>query len=114
MILSNDAKNAMLQGLAATLNTGTNATLSIFVGSTLAVEIAMQNPVEASITGGVLTFKVPPEAIAIVSGVPTSAQLKISSGVLVAEFDVSTELILDKDKIYMGGYVGLSSLAISI
>jgi len=114
MILSDDAKNAMLQGLASTLNTGTNATLSIFIGGTLAAEIAMQNPVETSITGGTLAFKVPPDAIAVASGVPTSAQLKSSAGTLVAEFDVGTELTLDKEQIYMGGYVGLSSLVISI
>lgn len=114
MILAIETKNAMLRGVANMLNVGTNATLSIYVGETLAVELAMQNPVEFSVTGGVLTFKTPPEALAIASGVPTAAKLRDSTGVLVAEFDVGTELTLDKDKIYMGGYVGLNSLAISI
>lgn len=114
MILSDPAKNAMLQSIANMLNTGTNATLSIYIGTTLAVELAMKNPVEASVLNGVLTFNAPFEAIAAASGVPTGAKLRDSAGVLIADFDVGTELTLDKDKIYMGGYVGLSSLAISI
>lgn len=114
MILSDLAKNAMLQSIANMLNTGTNATLSIYIGTTLAVELAMKNPVEASVSNGILTFNTPFEAVAIESGVPTGAKLRDSAGILIADFDVGTELTLDKDKIYMGGYVGLSSLAISI
>lgn len=114
MILSVGAKNAMLQGLADILNGGTRAILAIYVGEALAVEIAMQNPVESSITDGVLTFRVPEEVLAVASGVPTAAKLSTSAGVLVADFNVGTELVLDKDKIYMGGYVGVSSLSFSI
>lgn len=114
MILTPETKNAMLRGVASMLNVGTRATLSIYIGEVLAVEIAMQNPVEFSVAGGILTFNTPPEALAIASGVPTAAKLRDSAGALVAEFDVGTELTLDKDKIYMGGYVGLNSLVISI
>lgn len=113
MVLSDDAKNAMLQGLAGVLNTGANAVLSIYVGATLAVEIALTNPVEFSITGGVLTFKVPPEALAITSGVPTSAKLLDASGALIADYSAA-EIMLDKDKIYQGGYVGISALKVRI
>ena len=114
MVLTDDAKNAMLQGLAETLNVGTNALFSIYIDTTLAAEIALTNPVQFSITGGVLIFKTPPEALAVASGVPTSAELKDDSGVLIAEFDVASEILLNKDKIYQGGYVGIQSLKISI
>lgn len=114
MILSVDAKNAMLVGLADSLNTGTNALFSVWIDSTLAVELAMPNPVQLSIDSGVLTFNTPPEALAIASGTPTRATLSTSSGVLLAEFDVATEVTLDKDKIYEGGYVGVQSLVINI
>lgn len=114
MQLTTDAKNAMLQGLAGTLNAGTNSLFSIYIGATLAAEISLTNPVELTVIGGVLTFKTPPEALAIATGVPTAAKLKDSAGVLLAEFDVATEVVLDKDKIYQGGYVGISSLTITI
>lgn len=109
MLLTDDGKNAMLQGLADKLNVGTNSQLSIYVGVTLAAELVLTNPVQLSITGGVLTFKVPPEALAVASGVPTTAKLINSSGVLLAEFDASL-ITLDKDKIYQGGYVGVTSI----
>lgn len=109
MLLTDDGKNAMLQGLADKLNVGTNSQLSIYVGVTLAAELVLTNPVQLSITGGVLTFKVPPEALAVASGVPTTAKLINSSGVLLAEFDAAL-ITLDKDKIYQGGYVGVTSI----
>lgn len=113
MVLSNKAKNAMLQGLANTLNTGTNSVLSVYIDTVLAVEIALQNPVELSVTGGVLTFNTPPEAIAIASGVPTHAKILDASGALIADY-TAAELVLDKDKIYQGGYVGIQSLKVRI
>ena len=113
MQLSDMAKNAMLQGLADILNIGANSVLSIYIDTVLAVEIALTNPVELSITGGVLTFNVPPEAIAIASGVPTSAKLLDASGALIATY-TGAELVLNKDKIYQGGYVGIQSLKVRI
>lgn len=114
MILSVDAKNAMLQGLAAKLNVGTNSTLAVYIGATLAAELTMANPVEASIINGVLTFKKPVDALAIASGLPTAAKLLSAAGVVIAELDIATEVTLNKDKIYQGGYVGISSLTIRI
>lgn len=113
MVLSDKAKNAMLQGLANTLNTGANSVLSVYIDTVLAVEIALSNPVELSVTGGVLTFNVPPEAIAIASGVPTHAKILDASGALIADY-TAAELVLDKDKIYQGGYVGIQSLKVRI
>ena len=109
MILSNDAKNAMLQGLANGLNVGTNAKLVIYVGDEIAVELIMTNPIELNITAGVMTYKTPPEVLAVASGVPTSAKLLDSTGAVVATYDAS-EITLTKDKIYQGGYVGIQSL----
>lgn len=114
MVLSDYAKNAMLQGLATALNSGTNSVFSVYVGEVLAAEIALPNPVELTVAAGVLTFKTPPEALAVASGVPTTAKLSDFSGALVADFDVANEVVLDKAQIYQGGYVGLQSLKISI
>lgn len=113
MLLTDDGKNAMLQGLADKLNAGTNSVLSVYIDTTLAVELTLANPVELSITGGVLTFNVPPQALAIASGVPTTAKISTASGLLLAEFDASL-ITLDKDKIYQGGYVGVQSIQFSI
>lgn len=113
MVLSNDAKNAMLQGLANKLNVGTNAKLVIYVGAEIAAEIIMTNPIELSVTDGVMTFKTPTEVLATVSGVPTSAKLLDSTGAVQADY-AAAEIILTKDKIYQGGYVGIQSLKIRI
>lgn len=113
MILSDDAKNAMLQGLANMLNAGTNSVLSIYIETTLAAELALTNPIELDITAGVMTFKTPPETIAIASGMPTSAKLLNSSGAVIATY-TAEEVQLNKEKIYQGGYVGILSLKIRI
>lgn len=113
MQLSNMAKTAMLQGLANVLNVGTNAVLSIYIDTALAVEITLTNPVELDITAGVLTFKTPPEALAVASGVPTSAKLLDATGALVADY-TAAEIVLNKDKIYQGGYVGIIGLKVRI
>ena len=113
IVLEDTAKNAMLQGLASKLNAGTNSVLSVYVGATLAVELTLTNPVELSITGGVLTFNVPPQALAVASGVPTEARILDESGALIATLPASL-ITLDKDKIYQGGYVGIQSIRFNI
>lgn len=113
MILTDAAKNAMLKGMADKLNTGTNSKLAIYVGATLAVEITLSNPVQAMITGAVMTLNKPPDAIAIASGVPTSAQILDASGALMATLD-ATEFTIDKDKIYAGGYVGITTMTLGV
>jgi len=114
MELSVDAKNAALQGIADKLNIGTNSVLSIYVGATLAAEIALLNPVQASIANAVMTFTVPPKVLAIASGVPTDAKMLDASGTLIATLDVATELTLDKAQVYQGGYVTLTALTMGI
>lgn len=114
MILSFDAKNAALQGIADKLNEGTNSVLSLFVGETLAAEFALTNPVEASISDALLTFNIPQKVLAIASGVPTAAKILDASGTLIAELDVATELELDKPQIYQGGYVTLTALTMGV
>lgn len=113
MVLTEVAKNAMLQGLATKLNAGGNSLLSVYVGATLAVELVLTNPVELSITGGVLTFNVPPQALAVASGIPTEAKILDSSGAIMVTLPASL-ITLDKDKIYQGGYVGVQSIRFSI
>ena len=107
MQLSVDAKNAALQGIADKLNEGTNSVLSLYVGETLAAEIALLNPVQGSITNAVMTFKVPPKVLAI-------AWVLAADGTLIAELDVATEITLDKSQVYQGGYVTLTALTMGI
>lgn len=114
MILSIDAKNSALKGVADRLNVGTNSVLSLYVGATLAAEITLTNPVQASIANAVMIFKLPPKVLAVASGVPTDAKILDASGVLIATLDVATELTLDKDSIYAGGYVSLTALTMGI
>ncbi len=114
MQLSVDAKNAALQGISDKLNEGTNSVLSLFVGETLAAEIALLNPAQASISNAVMTFKVPPKVLAIASGVLTSAKVLAADGTLIAELDVATEITLDKSQVYQGGYVTLTALTMGI
>lgn len=114
MQLSVDAKNAALQGIADKLNEGTNSVLSLFIGETLAAEIALLNPAQESIANAVMTFKVPPKVLAIASGVLTSAKVLSSDGTLIAELDVATEVTLDKSQVYQGGYVTLTALTMGI
>ena len=114
MQLSIDAKNAALQGIADKLNVGTNSVLSIYVGETLAAEITLTNPVQASIANAVMTFKIPPKVLAIASGAPTNAKVAAADGTLIATLDVATELTLDKAQIYQGGYVTLTALTMGV
>lgn len=114
MILSVDAKNAALQGIADRLNVGTNSVLSIYVGATLAAEFALLNPAQESIANAVMTFKIPPKVLAVTSGVPTAAKIFAADGTLEATLDVATELSLDKSQIYQGGYVTLTALTMGV
>lgn len=114
MILSDDAKNAMLQGLADTLNIGANSKLTIYIGTDAAAILIMPNPIEQSIANGVLSFNLPDKVLATLSGTPTTARLTDSSGALIAEFEVGTEVVFDKPSVYAGGFVSLTSLVINI
>ena len=114
MQLSTDAKNAALRGIADRLNEGTNSVLSLYVGETLAAEIALLNPAQATIDNAVMTFKVPPKVLAIASGVLTDAKILDASGALIATLDVATEIALDKSQVYQGGYVTLTALTMGI
>lgn len=114
MILSIDAKNAALQGIADRLNDSTNSVLSLYVGATLAAEFALTNPVELSIDEAVMVFKIPPKVLATASGVLTDAKILAADGTLIATLDVATEITIDKAQVYTGGYVSITSLQIGI
>lgn len=113
MILSVNDKNAMLQGLADKLNVGANADLIVYIDADIAVTFAMPNPIEQSIVGGVLTFRLPAKVLATISGIPTSAKLTNSAGSEVT-FNMGSEIVLDKAAIFAGGYVGMTGLTITI
>ena len=114
MILSVDAKNAMLQGFVNRLNVGTNAKLDIYIGTDIAAYFDMPNPIEQSIVDGVLSFNLPDRVLAELSGVPTGAKLINSLGINLAEFEIGSEIVLDKPEVYAGGYVSLTRLTITI
>ena len=114
MILSAEAKNAMLQGFVDKLNVGTNAKLNILVGADIAASFDMPNPIEQSIVSGVLSFNLPVRVLATLSGTPTSSKLVNSLGVNIAEFEIGSEIVLDKPEVYAGGYVSLTRLTITI
>ena len=114
MILSIEAKNAALKGIADRLNVGTNSVLSLYVGATLAAEFALLNPVQLSIDGAVMVFRVPPKVLATASGVLTDAKILAADGTLIATLNVATEITLDKPQVYTGGYVSITSLQIGI
>lgn len=112
MILSVSDKNAMLQGLADKLNTATTS-LTIYIDVDAVAVFTMPNPIQASITDGVLSFNLPAKVLASQSGIPTTAKLTNSAGSEIT-FDVGSEIALDKPEIYAGGYVSLTSLTITI
>lgn len=114
MILSNEAKDVMLQGLANELNVDTNASLIIYIGADEAAIFDMPNPIEQSIAGGVFTFNLPQKVLAILSGTPTVAKLINGLDVVIAEFTVDGEIALDKPAFYFGGYVNITGLKITI
>lgn len=113
MILSNNDKDAMLQGLSDRLNVGTDTVLTVYIGAESAAVFDMPNPIQGSITGGVITFNIPPKVLATKSGVPTTVKLTNSAGSEIT-FNVGSEIVLDKPEIYAGGYVSLTSLTITV
>lgn len=113
MILSVNDKNAMLQGLADKLNVGSDTALKIYVEDMVIVNFTMPNPINLSIVGGVLTFNLPERVLATESGVPTIARMVNSAGSDIT-FNIGTEVVLDKEGIYAGGYVSLTRLTIAI
>lgn len=113
MILSDNDKSAMLQGLADRLNIGADTVLTVYIGEIATVVFDMPNPIEASITDGVIAFNLPVKVMATISGVPTTAKLTNSAGSDIT-FNVGSEIVLDKPEIYAGGYVSLTSLTITI
>lgn len=113
MILSDNDKNAMLQGLADILNVGADTVLTVYIGADSTAVFAMPNPIQSSITGGVIVFNLPVKVLATKTGVPTTAKLSNSAGSNIT-FNVGSEIVLDKPEIYAGGYVSLTSLTITI
>lgn len=113
MIISNNDKDAMLQGLADKLNVGNDTKLAVYVDTDTAAIFDMPNPIEQSIANGFFSFNLPVKVLATLSGVPTTAKLTNSAGSDIT-FNVGSEIVLDKPEIYAGGYVSLTSLTITI
>lgn len=113
MILSANDKNAMLQGLADRLNVGSNTVLTIYIDADIGASFDMPNPIQSSITQGVITFNLPVKVLATKTGVPSTAKLTNSAGSDIT-FNIGSEIVLDKPEIYAGGYVSLTNLVITI
>lgn len=114
MILALAAKNAMLNSIALLLDKGVGSKLTIMIGSDPAAIFDLPRPSAQVTPAGVLSFNLPTDVLAIKSGVPTTAILTDPAGVLVANFNMGTDITLDKDSIYTGGYVSLLGLSITI
>lgn len=113
MLISNNDKDAMLQGLADKLNVGNDTKLTVYIDADAAAIFDMPNPIEQSIINGVFSFNLPENVLAALSGVPTTAKLTNSAGSDIT-FNVGAEIVLDKPEIYAGGYVSLTGLTIII
>ncbi|WP_131667368.1 hypothetical protein [Psychrobacter pygoscelis] len=114
MMLTDDAKNAMLQGLADKLNEGANASLVIYADDDAVATFEMPNPIDDSITSGKLTFNLPKQVLATASATPTTAKLFNGNSIEVALLTIGTDMILDNSAVYKGGYVSITSLTIQI
>lgn len=113
MLISNNDKDAMLQGLANKLNVGNDTKLTIYIDADIAAVFDMPNPIEQSIINGVFSFNLPVKVLATKTGVPTTAKLANSAGSDIT-FNVGSEIVLNKPEIYTGGYVELTGLTITI
>lgn len=114
MILTNQAKNAMLRGLADVINGSGSATLTLYESGVAVAAFVMPSPIEQSISGGKIVFNLPESALAGQSVTPTTAKLTSGAGVDMLTLDVGTDLILDSSGIYAGGNVTITDLSIQI
>ena len=113
MILSTNAKNAMLNGLASHLESASSVVIDVYAGNEVLVQLLMPDVIVKSVQGGVITLNVAAQALVVKTGVPDKAKI-IVDGVLAIELAVGTDLLLDDTTIYTGGYFKITELAINI
>lgn len=113
MILSTNAKNAMLNGLASHLESASSVVIDVYAGNEVLVQLLMPDVIVKSVQGGVITLNVADQTLVVKTGVPDKANI-IVDGVLAIELAVGTDLLLDDTTIYKGGYFKITELAINI
>lgn len=113
MLISNNAKNAMLIGLDFALDSGV-ATLNLYgINNDLLVSMPMPSPISSSILASKLTFDTINQSLVINSGTPVKAILSVGSAPFL-EFAVGTDLILDKPTVQAGGNLKINELSLTI
>ncbi len=113
MILGNEAKDAMLNGLAARLESAITSVIDIYAGSEVLVQLVMPSAIINSVQNGVITLNVADQALVVKTGQPDTARLVID-GVVDIELTVGTDLLLDDTTLYKGGYFKITELSINI
>lgn len=113
MILSVNAKNAMLNGLASHLESTATAVIDVYAGSEVLVQLIMPSNIVKSVQGSTITINVAEQALVAKTGQPDKAKLVID-GVVEIELTVGVDLLLDDTTIYKGGYFKITELVINI
>lgn len=114
MIISNSGKDLLLQAIADSINSGNASGVDIMIGAEVAASFDFTNPAEADISDGILTFAPIADVLATKSGAPTLAIIKNGSGDSIFTLSIGSEVVLNSDILYKGGYVSLTGLRISI
>lgn len=121
MTFTNDAKKALLQGLASGLNkTGDYATLKFYgTGGELLSTATLDNPagvIASNVSSVTLTFKPVGEFSVDASGTLTSAKVFADDGGLMLDGltvgVVDTDIVVDKVAVQLGGLINISEFVI--
>lgn len=113
MLLGSAVKDAMLNGLAAYLESATTAVIDIYAGSDVLTQLVMPDAIVKSVQDGVITLNVAEQALVVKTGQPDTAKLVIN-GIVEIDLTVGIDLLLDDTTIYKGGYFKITELSINI
>lgn len=113
MILGNGSRDAMLNGLAAYLESATTVVIDIYAASDILVQLVMPSTIVKLVQNGVITLNVAEQALVVKTGQPSKAKI-MADGVLAIELTVGTDLLLDDTTLYKGGFFKITELSINI
>lgn len=113
MMLGNNIKNAMLNGMANYLESATSVVIDIYEADVMLVQLAMPSDIIKSVESGVITLNVADQALVSTTGHPDTAKVVVD-GIVEIELTVGVDLLLDSPIIYTGGYFRITELSINI
>lgn len=111
-MFSEAAKNAMLNGLVVSVNSGI-AILTILEGITPLAVMPLSLPFEQGVGNAKLVFKPIEQVLVSRSGAPDKAVLTAGNDIFI-ELDIGTDLILSKPILQVGGYFKINELSIAL